>query len=153
MSLSKHSFSFQHNQNGQLILPILFRMVKIATMTVHVYSLQASSYCHCLFFLLIIIFYFLVVSILNHCFYFYCRFLYSYFYLIVIYKLQLSIYVFFFFNYCRQVLLFLSFNLFFFFSCIQWFLTSRFCIYVVLLSICRFSYVDIFYRVFFCCHL
>ena len=30
MSLSKHSFLFQHIQNGQLILPILFRMVKMA---------------------------------------------------------------------------------------------------------------------------
>ena len=40
MSLSKHLFSFQHIQNGQLILPIPFIMVKMVTMTVNKQALS-----------------------------------------------------------------------------------------------------------------
>ena len=35
MSLPKHSFSFQHIQNSQLILLIPFRMVKMTTIAVN----------------------------------------------------------------------------------------------------------------------
>ena len=40
MSLSKHLFSFQHIQNDQLILPILFKIVKMTTMIVNKQALK-----------------------------------------------------------------------------------------------------------------
>ena len=44
MSVSKHSFSFQHIQNGKLILLIPFRMIKIATITVNKQTLYICCY-------------------------------------------------------------------------------------------------------------
>ena len=42
MSLSKYSFSFQHIQNDQLILPIIFKIVKMATMIVNKQTLGVN---------------------------------------------------------------------------------------------------------------